>query len=1352
MDYKDKTREELIEEIEELKRNNKSNGRAVQKDESFNSIPPGFEYYLKSILEAVPSPACFRDNKGNFRFCNKAFDHLVFISKKPEELSEEIDSSHIGQLQETEYTDFIERFYLDTPGPYETKIIVPDNDDTFDFVIHQSPIAGPDGSDIGNLVIMYDMTEQNRAKESLNKSEKKFRKIVENSPLGIILYELDDYDRLIFKEANKSAGKILGADLASFTGKSIDAVFPEIKNTGLPQIYKEICKYGNSWMTDRIDYEDENISGAYKVYAFQTSPGQIAVKFSDITEQKRMENDLRKSESLFRGIFNQTYQFMGITDNNGILIDTNDAVIDLIGVPKDKVLGHYIWDTEWWNHSETEKNKIKKSYKQALKGNLVKIETTHISKHGRLRYIDFSFKPLFDENNQIKYLIAEGRDITDIREAEKSLKDFNSKLQSILDTIPVRVFWKDINSIYLGCNRLFTEDTEYQTPDEIIGKTDHDMPWNDRADLLIKDDKEIISSGIARYNYEEEANYHVEGITWLRKSKIPLHNAEGDAIGVLGIYQDITEEKRIINELITSEARFRDLANLLPQAVYEIDLEGNIIYSNRCGFEMFGYREDDIKNGMNVFDIIIESEHELLKENLERSVHDTNNTGNEYTALTKDGQQIPILEYNNVIFENGQPVGFRGIAINLTERNESQKKIIESEEKYRNLVENINEVIFSTDEYGIITYISPSIVAVTGYTPRDLIGKHFSDFIYKDDLEKIIGQFESLKVNKNEPDEYRVYNKDDHFRWVYSSSQPVFREGKFKGITGIISDIHRRKQAEQDLIESNNRLSLVINATNDGVWDWNLKTGKLYFSPRYYSMLGYETDEFEATYENWLNLFHPDDKEKSEIIIDEHLKNQNESLEMEFRMRHKSGSWIWIYSRGKVVSWDDEGRPERIVGSHMDITGRKNDQEALQESENRLRTIFEAAKDVSFITIDNNFDDPKIIEFSPGAENIFGYSKDEMINKPVKILYPEDSEIDFTKMTLQIQDLDHRYRSELILVRKSGEKFPALFTSYPLFDSSGNITKILGISLDISELKKAEEEIKELNDKLEQKVSERTAELHEALEHLEKSNYELKELNWAVAEESQKLVVLNDKLAKSEKKLRENNASKDKFFSIIAHDLKNPLQTLLLSAELLKKYFYGGHNNKLQGQIEKISKTTFNLKSLLDNLLDWSRTQLGRFDFTPSPISLNELIESNIELALSSATEKNQAIQNESFPDVKVFADKNMLNTVLRNLLFNAIKFTPSGGKINCSVLEMDHYAMISISDNGIGMTSDETDKLFRIDVHHTTPGTLKEKGTGLGLIICKEFIEKHGGKIWVESRVGEGSTFKFILPKSAKN
>jgi PAS domain S-box-containing protein len=263
---------------------------------------------------------------------------------------------------------------------------------------------------------------------------------------------------------------------------------------------------------------------------------------------------------------------------------------------------------------------------------------------------------------------------------------------------------------------------------------------------------------------------------------------------------------------------------------------------------------------------------------------------------------------------------------------------------------------------------------------------------------------------------------------------------------------------------------------------------------------------------------------------------------------------------------------------------------------------------------------------------------------------------------------------------------------------------------------------------------------YELLEDLDKQNIELK----AVADSINKL---NNELEDKSSQLHELLKQKDKFFSIIAHDLRTPLKGFMDLTNLLLSEFNRISVAEIKELTKAMSDSSGSIYCLLENLLSWSKIQTGKMANSPSVLELSTIIMMNIDLYLNNAKQKNIKLFSNVPRNIFVYSDVNLLNAIIRNLISNSLKFTPNGGVIDISAQTSDDYCTIKVNDNGVGMTEDIMSKLFKIDTYITQKGTNNEEGSGLGLILSKENAEMNGGKIWAESKLGKGSTFFLTVP-----
>ncbi len=412
---------------------------------------------------------------------------------------------------------------------------------------------------------------------------------------------------------------------------------------------------------------------------------------------------------------------------------------------------------------------------------------------------------------------------------------------------------------------------------------------------------------------------------------------------------------------------------------------------------------------------------------------------------------------------------------------------------------------------------------------------------------------------------------------------------------------------------------------------------------------------------------------------------------------------------------------EFALFKHKLIEEQQNASKALSENEEKFRMIVNSARDgiifidkMGLISFWNNASLEKFGYNDITSENVFFW---QIISIPKIKLYQE-----------KFADIGAKGESglvgkmvEFVAIRKDGSTFPVEIIFYPIKIQNNWYTCC--IIRDITVRKEAEEENAKLIEEL-------------------RISREMVEQN------ANELLLANEKLYESEESLKILNANKDRFFSILAHDLRGPFQGLLGFSNILHKDFKKMKTEEVQDIVDDLYHSAEQIYKLLDHLLLWSRIQRGVLEFKPEPCSLNNIVGVNIDLLKYLANRKNIELISEINENFEFTSDPNMINTVLRNLISNAIKFTGSGGKIIISAKDTkDGFFLVGVSDDGIGILEEDLQKLFKIDMYFTSPGTSGEKGTGLGLVLCKDLIEKCKGEIFVESQVGKGTTFSFKIP-----
>ena len=324
-----------------------------------------------------------------------------------------------------------------------------------------------------------------------------------------------------------------------------------------------------------------------------------------------------------------------------------------------------------------------------------------------------------------------------------------------------------------------------------------------------------------------------------------------------------------------------------------------------------------------------------------------------------------------------------------------------------------------------------------------------------------------------------------------------------------------------------------------------------------------------------------------------------------------------------------------------------------------------------------------------------------------------------------------------------GNEIVVATTKIPIRDSNNSVIGIIGIGRDISSQKEVERELKENAEQL----MEANTMLEEHQEEIEQISEEQKIQAEHLESANKELEKQNDEITAKSAELNRLIASRNKLLSIIGHDLKNPLNSIIGFADLLHSNLASLDKEQVKNYSEIIHSSSKSAYYLLENLLNWSRLQTGRLQRNPVKINISDLVNDVIPLYKATASGKRIELINKMDHQLHIFADRNMVNTIVRNITGNAIKYTNEGGSVTFSADAQGKEVIIRIEDTGIGMAKDVIEKLFRSEDVQSTPGTAGEKGTGLGLIIAREFVEKNHGKLEVESEPGRGTTFIITLP-----
>lgn len=573
-----------------------------------------------------------------------------------------------------------------------------------------------------------------------------------------------------------------------------------------------------------------------------------------------------------------------------------------------------------------------------------------------------------------------------------------------------------------------------------------------------------------------------------------------------------------------------------------------------------------------------------------------------------------------------------------------------------------------------------------GINKSKIIGKKVKEIIGNEAFERAYPKIIKALEGQSHTFENNLTNKKGEDRIIQTTYTPFFQNNIIDGLIILVLDITEQKRVEEKLIDSATRWQTTFDAVNDAVCILDTDQHILHCN-KAMSDLFPENGKDLVGKHCW-EVVHGTKEPHHECPLKKMRRSlQRESLELKIADR-----WFDITVDPLF------GADMNLTGAiHIvrDITERKQIDEVLQKSELKYRIVADNTSDWEFWVSNEG----EFLYTSPSCLQLTGYESSNFINDPMfelKIVHPEDLDKlkNHTKnvhLEKVISGLDYR------IILPNGDIKWISQKCQPVFGSNNEYLGIRGSNRDITGKKLAEIEIEESN-----------------------------------------------------KKLKELNSSKDKFFSIIAHDLINPFNTLLGFSDLLIENLNTYSQNKIESQVHIINEAAKSCFNLLDNLLTWSRTQTGSIEINPSNIDLEIITLDLINQFHPLTLKKNINLISIISPKTMVYADENMVKTIIRNLISNAIKFTKVGGVVVLNTSEKNGIIEYSVEDNGVGIDPGVIDNLFQIDRNVSTTGTDKERGSGLGLILCKDFVEKNGGKIWVISELNVGSEFKFTLPKTS--
>jgi PAS domain S-box-containing protein len=711
-------------------------------------------------------------------------------------------------------------------------------------------------------------------------------------------------------------------------------------------------------------------------------------------------------------------------------------------------------------------------------------------------------------------------------------------------------------------------------------------------------------------------------------------------------------------------------------------------------------------------------------------------------AVRADGTRFPAEIAVSAVRVGGGPPKFVAYLQDITDRRraEAQAKLAE---KLALVADHTDNAVVITDPQGRIEWVNDGFTRVTEYTLPEVVGRKPGSFLQGPDTDPETVAFVRAKLAAGEGFKTEIvnYGKSGRAYWLAIEVQPVRGpDGALRYFMAIETDVTARKQMERELRESRERYELAVRGSNDGMWDWDVPAGTVYYSPQWMAQVGYAEGDWPGDVTTFDALCHPDDKDRVWAAIRATHDGLTDVYSIEFRLKHKDGSWRWILSRAVLVR-DAAGKPLRMAGCHTDLTDKRRADEALRQAEEKYRGIFEHAVMGIFQTSRAG----GYLSVNPALARIYGYDSVEDLRASVtnirRQLYVDPGRRpEFVRLMAehgQVAD----FESEIF--RKDGSKIWISENARAVRGPDGVLDYYEGTIQDITQRKLAEAALVGAKDQAEQ-----------ACRDAERAKAQAETLQ-AQAEE--------------------HSRAKSQFLANMSHEIRTPLNGVIGMAELLLRR--GGLTDQQQRYTQVIKSSADTLLSLINDVLDFSKIEAGKLELSCVDFDLRDGVEQVGEMLAPKAAAKGLEFACHVHPRVAqvVHGDLDRVRQILINLANNALKFTergevlirvapePAAGDAAAGTAAAGTAAAggdaggllrFSVSDTGVGIPPDRLDRLFKSFSQVDASTTRKYGGTGLGLAIAKQLVELMGGAIGVQSTPGAGSTFwftaRFTAPKGA--
>jgi len=669
-----------------------------------------------------------------------------------------------------------------------------------DIRISTAPWMNEKGEFQGTIGVLLDMTEQKRAAAAVRESEEKLQTILESAndlviqltPTGFVKYLSPNCERL----TGYKPEELIGKHMKKTTPPSeVPKTLIALKKALSGEVIRD-------FVINQIDKNGRIVPTEINITPVRKEGKIIAVQgiMRDVSERKQAEKAIRESEERYRSIFASSADALLVFDFNGNIVDASPTACEMYGYSieefiklssKDIVHPDYLHLPKQFNRDVRTKG-------------MFRAESVDIRKDGTAFDIEVRGTKFHYAGEE--RLLAIVRDITKRKQAEKAIRESEGRFRSIAENIPGAVYM-----YYIFPDGTRSEQFMGPGLEDLIGKADKDDEGGEIDRLLNRvhpDDQEALhrAGDIAlekgeTLDHEYQVKTNAGDYKWIRSIGRPTLMEDG-SVRWQGVLIDIDERRRAEEALRESEEKFREIADLLPQPIYEVDVKGEITFISRSGFELSGYTIEDFVNGVNALQIVIPRDRDRMKKNIKRILQGEELGGTEYTILRKDGAAFPVIVYSTPVIRENKPVGLRGVIFDITERKQAEEALKASEEKFRSLFEDSRDTIFITSADGIMIDINSAGEELFGYTRSELLGMDVRQ-LYFDQNDRIQFVQEIIQTGFVRNYEIKFRRKDgEGIECLLTATIKTADDGKTILFQGIISDVTETRKLEEQFRQS----------------------------------------------------------------------------------------------------------------------------------------------------------------------------------------------------------------------------------------------------------------------------------------------------------------------------------------------------------------------------------------------------------------------------------------------------------------------------------------------------------------------------------------------------------------------